>query len=40
MITLIYGMILGINAIGRSSELLFYVVILLLIPLIFLCVNY
>ena len=35
MITLIYGMILGINAIGRSSELLFYVVILLLIPLIF-----
>lgn len=35
MITLIYGMILGINAIGRSSELLFYVIILLLIPLIF-----
>lgn len=37
MLAVVYGMILGINAVGRSSELLFYVVILLLIPLI-LCI--
>lgn len=35
VLAVVYGMILGINAVGRSSELLFYVVILLLIPLIF-----
>ncbi len=34
MIAVVYGLILGINAIGRSSELLFYVVCLCFFPLL------
>ncbi len=34
MVVIIYAIILGINALGRSSELMFYVVILSFIPLI------
>ena len=34
MVPIVYGLILGVNAIGRSSELLFYVVILCFIPLV------
>lgn len=34
MIPIVYGLILGINAIGRSSELLFYVTCISLLPLL------
>lgn len=34
LIVLIYGMMLGLNVIGRSSELMFYLVIISFIPLI------
>lgn len=34
MIPIVYGLILGVNAIGRSAELLFYFVMLCFIPLV------